>query len=332
MQTLSTTVDEPVKYERACTPFQIGALTLPHRLIQAPLAGISCAPFRALFSLYTKPAYAATEMISAHSMLKHERLRKRYLARSDKEGRWCIQLSGNNPELMHQATEISAGYQPDVIDLNCGCPKLKIRTKGCGSALMESPQTLQAVVRAMRQATTLPLTVKMRVAGHTQDTRYLEVASLIEQAGADAIIVHGRHHTEDYDVAAHYDQIRQVVRRVSIPVIANGDVHDRLSMQRCFDETEADAVMIGRASIGRPWLFQDLLGETTRPLVSEKLQVFRQHIHQLACLEESENIALLQARRFLKWYFPSLDVTQLAHCYAVDDLDALHVALAAFCA
>jgi tRNA-dihydrouridine synthase B len=332
MQTLSTIADELAQYERACTPFQIGTLTLPHRLIQAPLAGISCAPFRALFSLYTKPAYAVTEMISAHSMVNHERLRKRYLARSDNEGRWCIQLSGNNPEVMYQATEISAGYQPDLIDLNCGCPKLKIRTKGCGSALMESPNVLQSVVRAMRQATTRPLTVKMRVAGHTQDTRYLEAASMIEQAGADAIIVHGRHYTEDYDVAAHYEQIRNVVRRVSIPVIANGDVYDRLSMQRCFDETEADAVMIGRASIGRPWLFQDLLGKTTKPLASEQLQVFRQHIQQLACLEGCENIALLQARRFLKWYFPNLNKSQLAQCYAIDDLDALHAALAAFCA
>ena len=309
------------------TPFQIGALTLPHRLIQAPLAGISCAPFRALFSLYAKPAYAVTEMISAHSMLKHERLRKRYLAHSKHEGGWCIQLSGNHPEVMHQATEISASYQPDLIDLNCGCPKLKIRTKGCGSALMESPQTLQAVVRAMREATTLPLTVKMRVAGHTQDTRYLDVASMIEQSGADAIIVHGRHHTEDYDVAAHYDQIRQVVRRVSIPVIANGDVCDHLSMQRCMDETEADAVMIGRASIGRPWLFQDLLGETTQPKVSERLQVFRQHIQQLACLEGCENIALLQARRFLKWYFPNLDRQQLACCYTKNSVEDLHAVL-----
>ena len=221
----------------ANTSFQVGSLELKNRLIQAPLAGISCAPFRALFSRYTKPAYAVTEMISAHSMLQHKTLKKRYLAHSTQEGPWCIQLSGSNPELMYQATQVAASYQPDVIDLNCGCPKPKIRSRGCGSALMDSPHVLGDVVAAMRKATSLPLTVKIRVGGNTQDTSYLEAATVIEACGADAIIVHGRHHSEDYEVAANYQKISEVVRRVKIPVIANGDVRDNASMQRCFDET-----------------------------------------------------------------------------------------------
>jgi tRNA-dihydrouridine synthase B len=312
------------------TPFYIGSLKLSHRLIQAPLAGISCAPFRELFSLYTQPAYAVTEMISAHSILQHEKLNPRYLAHSPQEGPWCIQLSGNNPELMHQATQIAARYQPDLIDLNCGCPKPKIRSRGCGSALMDSLDNLSAVVTAMRQATTLPLTVKIRVGGQTDEHAYLDAATVIEACGADAIIVHGRHHSEDYDVVANYQHIRNVVERVSIPVIANGDVRDRASMQRCFGETGAAAIMIARGSLGRPWLFQALLGHDVAPSSSEVLDIFKYHIEQLAVLEGSDKVALLQARRLLKWYFPGLDRIQLEHCYSINKLGLLEVILGFF--
>jgi len=312
------------------TPFQIGSLKLSNRLIQAPLAGISCAPFRELFSKYTQPAYAVTEMISAHSILQHETLNPRYLAHSPQEGPWCIQLSGNNPELMHQATQIAARYEPDVIDLNCGCPKPKIRSRGCGSALMDSLDNLSDVVTAMRQAITLPLTVKIRVGGQTNDNAYLDAATVIEACGADAIIVHGRHHSEDYDVAANYQHIKNVVERVSIPVIANGDVRDRASMQRCFEESGAAAIMIARGSLGRPWLFQELLGNNITPAPSEVLDVFKYHIEQLAVLEGHDKTALLQARRLLKWYFPSLNASQLACCYDVGDLQKLCLKLSAY--
>ncbi len=313
------------------TPFQIGALQLPHRLIQAPLAGISCAPFRALFSQYIKPAYAVTEMISAHSMLRHQTLNKRYLSRSNQEGLWCIQLSGQNSELIGEATQVATTYQPDLIDLNCGCPKPKIRAKGHGSALMDTPNVLEAVVLAMRKATTLPLTVKIRVAGNTIDKAYLEAATIIEACGADAIIVHGRHHLEDYDIPAHYDQVRRVVERVNIPVIANGDVRDADSLQQCVEVSGAAAVMIARASIGKPWLFQELLEhQVMTPTAAEILDLFKTHINQLADLEVSEIVALFQARRLLKWYFPYLDSNQLAVCYRIQDLEALYLTLAEY--
>jgi len=182
---------------------------------------------------------------------------------------------------------------------------------------------LSDVVTAMRQATTLPLTVKIRVGGQTDDNAYLDAATVIEACGADAIIVHGRHHSEDYDVAANYQHIKNVVERVSIPVIANGDVRDRASMQRCFQESGAAAVMIARGSLGRPWLFQELLGHNITPSASEVLDVFKYHIEQLAVLEQDNKTALLQARRLLKWYFPTLNSTQLACCYAADDIQKL---------
>lgn len=309
------------------TPFNIRDLALSNRLVQAPLAGISCAPFRVLFSLYAKPAYAVTEMLSGYSMLQHKRLNPRYLTRADNEGAWCIQLSGSDPDVMYEATQIAASYGSDLIDLNCGCPKSKIRRKGAGSALMDAPKKLEAVVLAMRKATKLPLTVKIRTAGGTQDTQYLEAARIIEASGADAMIVHGRHYSEDYDVMAQYEQIRQIVSQVKIPVIANGDVCDRASMQRCFAETGAAAIMIGRGSIGRPWLFQQLLEGVAAPKVCDRMSAFEQHMTQLCELEGSEQVVLLQARRFLKWYFPELASYFKASLYEAHSLKHLYQCL-----
>lgn len=311
-------------------PLQIGELTLAHRLIQAPLAGISCAPFRALFSHFRSPAYAATEMISAHSITQSHALKPRYLAHDESEGRWCIQLSGHEPDLMRQAVEVATAQKPDLIDLNCGCPKPKIRGKGCGSALMDDLPQLGQVVAAMRQSTHLPFTVKIRVAGQTQEHHYLDAIKVIEDNGADAIIVHGRHHSEGYDVAANYQQIQQVVQRVTIPVIANGDVSDKVSLERCLAETGADAVMIARGGIGKPWLYQQLLEGTETPSYATRCHYFQLHINQLAELENSALTALLQGRRLLKWYFPELSDNKLSICYQVDNLDKLYDTLLQF--
>lgn len=309
------------------TPFKIANAEFKHRLIQAPLAGISCAPFRALFSHFELPAYAVTEMISAQSMLQHERLKSRYLARFSNEAPLAIQLSGNDPAILSKAVAIAETYHPDIIDLNCGCPQPKIRGKGCGSALVESQILFEKTLKAIREATSLPFTVKIRTAGNTSDLSFLDTARMIEQGGADAIIVHGRHFSEDYDVPANYAQIRQVVERVSIPVIANGDVYDRASMLRCMEESGAAAIMIARASIGAPWLFQELLHNMPRPSVQQRLNLFQTHIQQLGVLEESKHIALLQGRRLIKWYFPEVSANVLAQIYELTSLNDVITAL-----
>lgn len=306
------------------TSWQIGSLTLANRLIQAPLAGISCSAFRALFSFYIKPAYAVTEMIAANTILQQQKVHKRYLTRSKNEGLWCIQLSGSDPDTMYAATKVCESYQPDLIDLNCGCPKPKIRRQGSGSALIDSPKKLEAIVYAMRRATSLPLTVKIRLALGEDDSNYLELIKIIEGSGADAIIVHGRSYLDNYDTAANYEQISKVVDAVNIPVIANGDICDYLTMERCFSETSASGFMIARGSIGRPWIFQQLLEKEVYPSFVEIFSLFKCHIDELVLLEENELSALLQARKLLKWYFPSLTKEQLANCYQIDGLEDLY--------
>jgi len=300
---------------------KIGRLDLPHRLIQAPLAGISCAPFRALFSLYQKPAYAVTEMISANSILSKQ-LHPRYLAHDKAEGLWCIQLSGNDPKLLYDAVQAAERYKPDLIDLNCGCPKPKIRAKGCGSALLESPNKLEALVASMRSATSLPLTVKIRLNDHE------DIPVRLEQSGADALIIHGRTYQEEYDTKARYSDIQKITKAVSIPIIANGDVHDAASMQQCLDETGAAGIMIGRGAIGKPWLYQSLLHGPYEPTYDEQLSLYKQHLNALAKLEGSEEVALYQGRRLLKWYFPRFNQAELKHIYSIDNLKQLFITLA----
>ena len=303
--------------------FIIGSLQLKSRLIQGPLAGISCAPFRELFSFYTNPAYAVTEMISAKSIVHNKNLNSRYLYKSPKEGLLCIQLSGNDPEIMYEAVKICLNYNPDLIDLNCGCPEPKIRKKGCGSALMDTPLILKSVIEAIRAATTIPVTVKIRTAGNTKDNNYLNALNVLQKAQVDAIIVHGRHHTENYDVRANYQQIRNIVENSSIPIIANGDVYDKESMQHCFESTKASGIMLSRASIGRPWIYQELLANKNQPHQDERLTIFKYHIEQLITLEQNEHVAVMQARRLIKHYFPVLNNDYLKKCYVSNSLNEL---------
>ncbi len=310
-------------------PLTIGSLTLPHRLIQAPLAGISCYPFRRLFSYFKRPAYAATEMISATDLIHRKRLDTRYVLRAKDEGLLCYQLSSHRAFELVEAIKMVEDLGADIIDLNCGCPKHKITAKGRGAALIKKPKLLYELVSSMRQATSLPLTVKIRTQGSSDETDYLLAAKVIEEAGADAIIVHGRHATDGYDIPCHYHQIENIVESLSIPVIANGDVLDRASLEKCLRESKAQAVMVGRGSIGRPWLYAQLFNpDFAMPSFKARVALFGEHIEDLAEVIQSEYIALLQARRFIKHYFPELEAEAQQRLFLEQSIQDLVQALA----
>jgi tRNA-dihydrouridine synthase B len=285
-------------------PLVIGSLSFAHHLIQGPLAGYSCAPFRKLFSQFSAPAYCVTEMISALDLTRHKNLHSRYLWRDPAEERLCYQLSGNCPTTLRAATAIVSDLGADLIDLNCGCPKQKIRKKKCGSYLLTQPQLIGEIVANMKSATQAAVTVKIRV--DNQSDSHLLVAEAATQAGADALIVHGRHWSEGYDTPCRTNSIREIVKAVTIPVIANGDVSDIASLNSML-ETGAAGVMISRAGTGKPWLFQQLLQEMsgkiyTPPTLDVIIELFTQHVTGLADLE-GEFKASLQNRKLLPYYF-----------------------------
>lgn len=300
------------------SPLSLGSLNLDNRLIQGPLAGFSCAPFRELFYQFAAPAYCVTEMISAQDVVHKHPVTSRYLYRSPNEKRLCYQIAGSNPVIMAQAATRLEDLGADLIDINCGCPKAKIRKKGAGSALLEEPEQLLKIVDAVRSKIRIPLTVKIRIQGNHCD---LDVAKMLAQAGADALIVHGRRWTDDYSKPNDFEQIAKIKASITIPVIANGDIADQLSLNEAVATTACDAYMIGRAGTGKPWLYQALLKPQRAALNSgRQKQLFMQHLEALASLE-SEHKALLQAKTLVRYYFKNqLDLAQLQNFYTLKSL------------
>lgn len=305
-------------------PFSIGSLQLSNRLIQGPLAGFSCAPFRQLYYDFIPPAYCVSEMISAYDVLYKHQANSRYLYRAPEEKRLCYQLAGHDATIIAQAAERLQDMGADLIDLNCGCPKTKIRKKGAGSALLENPMHLCSIVSAVRKAIEIPLTVKLRISENSNADKALAVS--IESAGANALIIHGRRWTDDYDTLSNFDRIGQIKQSVNIPVIANGDIADASTLAAAFSVSGCDAYMISRAGSGKPWLYQQLLEDDNRAhRVShlDRVNYFMRHLHGLMHLE-NEFQAVLQSKTLVRYYFKTIiNTEQLQFFYGLKSLAAI---------
>lgn len=292
---------------RLIKPLTLGNKTFPVNIIQGPLAGISCAPFRLLTWQYSQPAFSCTEMISCKTLIHQPRLaQQRFLKKSPAEGPVCFQLASSVPAELAEATKIVTDYGADLIDLNCGCPVKKIRSKGAGSSLLTDPAKLYQLIHAMKQSTHLPVSVKIRVQGHSDEKINQQIANVVSEAGADFLVVHGRHWTEHYETPCHHDQIKFFVEQLKIPVIGNGDISCIASLNKML-ATGCAGVMIGRAGVGQPWLINQLIAElnqhtSIKPSPAEIAALFIQHIQGLAALLASETLAILQARKLAKYY------------------------------
>lgn len=289
----------------AINPIQLGSLTLHSNLVQGPLAGYSCAPFRDITHRYGQPGFCATEMISAHDLVSRPNQPKRYIWRSPNEGKLCFQLSANKSEMLARATAMIAD-QADVIDLNCGCPVKKIRSKGAGSKLLADPEKIYQLVQAMKQNSDCPISIKIRIAGQYDDQIDRAVIDAAQSAGVDFITVHGRHWRERYDVPCQYEAIKNIVDFASVPIFANGDIEDAESLKRCFAQTGCSGFMVARASVGQPWLFAKITAQLNNqsfqePTLTERGEILRQHIRGLISLE-NEKLAILQSRKLAKYY------------------------------
>jgi len=280
----------------------LGNRTFPVNIIQGPLAGISNAPFRVLTSRYSQPAFTCTEMISCKTIIHQpDMFKDRFGYIDPEEGPVCFQLSTNNAHELSEAVKRVTDAGAALIDLNCGCPVKKIRSKGAGSSLLSKPSELYQLVHAMRQSTHLPVSVKIRVQEENE-----EVAAAISDAGADVLVVHGRHWTQHYETPCRHDAIQYFVERMAIPVIGNGDISCVESLRKMF-ATGCAGVMIGRAGVGQPWLIAKLMAEMrgevfVMPDNQAIYTALLEHISRLAVLLKSEKFAILQARKFAKYY------------------------------
>jgi nifR3 family TIM-barrel protein len=303
-------------------PWQLGGLTLSHRLIQAPLAGYSCAPFRRLFNHYHPPAYCMSEMVSAQDILTKHANHSRYLYRHPDEQILGYQLSGTDPTIMQKAALRCEALGADLIDINCGCPKTKIRRKGAGSALLENPDQLLRIIAAIKAAIAIPLTIKIRLLDNERTT---PLAQQIANAGADALVVHGRTYQQGYDVPSDWERIATIKKSISIPVIANGDIADLSSLSQAIRTSQCDAFMIGRAGTGKPWLYQQLLsGVTCQPSFGKRVELLIEQLEHIALID-GEPSALLQARSLVRYFFKVERANiPLEHLYQCNTLTKLH--------
>lgn len=308
-------------------PLVIGNHTFPTNLIQGPLAGVSCAPFRLLTHRYGKPAFSYTEMISCKTLIHQPKSSlKRFILKDPEEGLVCFQLSGDNPKEIAEAVKIVTEQGADLIDLNCGCPVNKIRRKGAGSSLLSDSKKLYDLIIAMKQNTHLPVSVKIRVDGNSQEKFNQTIATVINDSGADFLTVHGRHWSESYDTPCHYDQIQFFVETLSIPVIGNGDVSDFISLKKML-ATGCAGAMIARAGVGQPWLIQQLSAEINQkqfkfPSSKDIGLIFLEHVERLVSLLDNEKFAILQARKFAKYYARRLE-NRVDFCSEINNCETL---------
>jgi len=293
--------------------FKIGDLTIENRVILAPMAGVSNSPFRILTRQYGAGIVFA-EMVSDKGLLhKNEKTRK-LLYMTDIEKPMAQQIFGSDLHTMVEAAlYIDKHSNCDIIDINMGCPVPKVAIKAqAGASLMKNPDLIYDIVKAIKEKVSKPVTVKIRSGWDFDSVNAVEVAQKIEAAGADAITVHARTRSQGYSGKADLDVIKAVKENVSIPVIGNGDVIDGPSAKRMLDYTKCDAVMIGRAALGNPWIFREINAYLDhgiileRPSHEEIREMMIRHMDSLIELK-GEHVALLEMRSHGPWYLKGIE-------------------------
>lgn len=291
--------------------FKIGNVTLNSRALLAPMAGVSDRAYRELCVRFGA-GYCVSEMVSSKALSFNSKKSEDLMDISEYERPCGIQIFGDDPECMADAARHAMQNLPDIIDINMGCPAPKISSNGSGSALMRNPQLCGEIVQAVVKSCDVPVTVKIRKGWDDGNINAVEVAKICEQAGASAITVHGRTRMQYYKPPVDYEIIRKVKQAVSIPVIANGDIDSAQKAKQVIDQTQCDLVMVGRATLGNPWIFSQInsyLENPEKPLeyptFEERLEVMIEHISKMVEYK-GEHMALLQARKLVAGYFKGM--------------------------
>lgn len=293
---------------------QIGSHTLPNTLFVAPMAGVTDRPFRMLCKRLGA-GYAVSEMVTSRPDLRNSPKTTRRLNHEGESGVIAVQIAGTEAPMMADAARYNIDHGAQIIDINMGCPAKKVCNKWAGSALMQDEKLALSIVEAVVEACSphnIPVTVKMRT-GWSQDHKNAEaLARQFEAAGVQMLTVHGRTREQGYKGEAEYATIAAVKAAVRIPVVANGDITTPEKARAVLQATQADALMIGRAAQGKPWIFQEILhfletGEhlapPSRPQMREWLIA---HLHDHYSLY-GEVVGVLSARKHIGWYTRPLE-------------------------
>lgn len=289
---------------------KIGNVELSNRYILAPMAGVTDLPFR-LLCKEQGAGLLCMEMVSAKAILYNNKNTESLLAIHPEEPPVSLQLFGSDPDIISEIAKRIEEVPFSILDINMGCPVPKIVKNGEGSALMKQPKLVYEIVSKTVKAINKPVTVKIRKGFDDDHVNAVEIAKIVEEAGAAAVAVHGRTREQYYSGKADWDIIRQVKGAVKIPVIGNGDVTDGPSALAMTEQTGCDGVMIGRGAQGNPWLFRQLLAyEETgvfspRPDVSELKETMLRHA-RLQIEYKGDYLGIREMRKHVAWYTTGL--------------------------
>jgi tRNA-dihydrouridine synthase B len=285
---------------------QIGSYTLKNSVILAPMAGVTDRPFRQLCKKMGA-GMAVSEMISSNSLLWGSEKTKRRANHDGETEPRCVQIVGAEPRLLAKAAQLNVENGAQIVDINMGCPAKKICSVMAGSALLKNETLVGRILETVVKAVEVPVTLKIRTGWDSEHRNGVRIAMIAEQAGIQALAVHGRTRACKFGGEAEYDTIAEIKATVKIPVIANGDIRTPERAKYVLDYTGADAIMVGRAAQGKPWIFQEIdhylqTGEKLPELsVIEIRDILLAHLDNLYQFY-GEYTGVRMARKHLSWY------------------------------
>jgi len=289
---------------------KIGNVELENNILLAPMAGVTDLSYRKICKKYGNPGLVCTEMISSKGLYYNDKKTEQFLELKEEKRPIAIQIFGSDPQVMGDSAKIVEQYG-DIIDINMGCPAPKVVKNGDGSKLLLNLELVGQIVQEVVKNTNKPVTVKIRKGWNDENIVAVEAAKIIEQAGANAITVHGRTREQYYSGQVDLSIIKKVKEAVKIPVIGNGDVKTTSDAIKMFEYTGVDGIMIGRGILGEPWKIKDIIQEleTGKPAIEktpkEKLSIIKEHI-ELEMKEKGEYVGVREMRKHICWYLKNL--------------------------